>query len=106
MKHPRPSCPAKRCPEHHDERETLLDEATPAFLRRLADEIERQQEETEEQRRLTGNRGTDAEKRKILTAILLFHGLMGGGTSDCVWFRPACSLFLDGCDDLFLFLSK
>lgn len=78
MEHPRPSCAAKRCPEHLDERETLLDEATPALLRRLADEIERQQE-AEEQRRLTGNRGTDAEKRKLLKAILLFHGVMGGG---------------------------
>ena len=78
MKHPRPSCPTHRCPEHYDQREILLEAATPAFLRRLADQIERQQEEAEQQRRLTGNRGTDAEKRKLLKAVLLFHGLMGG----------------------------
>ena len=60
MRHPRPSCPTHRCPEHHDERETLLGEATPAHLRRLADEIERQQEA--ERRRLTENRSTDTEQ--------------------------------------------
>lgn len=77
MRHPRPSCPTHRCPEHHDERETLLGEATPALLRRLADEIERQQEA--ERRRLAGKRGTDAQKRQLFKAVLLIYGLMGGG---------------------------
>lgn len=65
MKHPRPSCPTHRCPEHCDQREILLEEATPAFLRRLADEIE------EQQRRKGATDRTSTDMGEICISLLL-----------------------------------